>query len=59
MTGSDVKPPSPIHEPFRCILVGIASEGEAKATPALNQAIDLARTEKAALSLDVFAPRLR
>lgn len=59
MTGSDVKPPSPIHEPFRCILVGISSDGEAKATPALNQAIDLAQAEKATLSLYVFAPRLR
>ena len=59
MTGSDVKRPDPIHEPFRCILVGISSEGEAKATPALHQAIDLAKAEKAALSLYVFAPRLR
>lgn len=59
MTGSDVKRPDPVHEPLRCILVGISSEGETKATPALNQAIDLAQAEKAALSLYVFAPRLR
>lgn len=47
------------HESFRCILVGISSDGNAEETQALRQAIDLARLEGAALSLYVFAPRLR
>jgi hypothetical protein len=59
MRRSTASQPSPVHEPFRCILVGISSEGEVKATSALNRAIDLAKAEKAALSLYVFAPRLR
>src|SRR5690606_10583905 len=45
---------------FACILVGISSEEEAVTvkTPALDLAIELARAERATLSLYVFAPQL-